>query len=205
MQKTVVFDFDRTLSKKDTNLAFFYFFAKKQKYGSLKLIIYFLYKIIQKFRVISNESLKNIGLSLFVRPLTYENYLELCKLFAKDIEINKEVNKRYDEYCLANENVIILTASIKEYVEFLFPEAKVLGSEIIFNEKGTYLSFHCYGENKLYALNKNNIFQIDDVYTDSLSDLPLVRISKKIFLVKSGIIYTCRSTSDFINKIKNRE
>lgn len=205
MQKTVVFDFDKTLSKKDTNLPFFMFFAKKQKYGYFKLIIYFFYKIIQKFRVISNESLKNKGLSLFVSQLSYEKYLELCKLFAKQIQINEEVKKKYEEYCSANEKVIILTASIKEYVEALFSDAIVLGSELSSDEKGTYLSFHCYGGNKIDILNRNGIFQIDDVYTDSISDMPIVRISKKIFFVKSGRIYPCISASDFIKKIKNYE
>ena len=75
---------------------------------------------------------------------------------------------------------------------------KIIGSKI--NIEKNQLEFNCYGENKILALNNEKINCIDVFYTDSISDLPLAKLSKKIILIKNDKMIECNNIEDFIKK-----
>jgi HAD superfamily phosphoserine phosphatase-like hydrolase len=56
-------------------------------------------------------------------------------------------------------------------------------------ETGHILGENCYGTEKVLRFREAfPLAQIDEFYSDSLSDLPMARISRKAFLVRKGII-----------------
>ena len=57
-----------------------------------------------------------------------------------------------------------------------------------------------FSKEKILALNNLNINYIDVFYTDSISDLPLAKLSKKIILIKNDKMIACNNIEDFIKK-----
>ena len=76
-KKLIVFDFDKTLTWKDTNLGFFTFAGKRKPFFPIRLLIYIGLKILRKLRLISNVKLKNMGLQLFIGKFPEEMIIEI--------------------------------------------------------------------------------------------------------------------------------
>jgi phosphoserine phosphatase len=201
MKPVIVFDFDKTLTYKDTILDFFIFCSKKNFLLCLRLLFYFFLTILLKFRVINNGLIKELGIKLFVSHLKSEELELLCKDFSKGIKLNKIY---YNDFLKNHPDSIIVSSSFIEYLKFIFPNNLVIASKIKFKEnKPVGLSFNCYGIEKRVKLNEIGIKNIDVLYTDSISDLSIVKISKKIFLVKCDSLVLCRTTEEFLEQLKN--
>jgi HAD superfamily phosphoserine phosphatase-like hydrolase len=197
VDKIVVFDFDKTLTLKDTNLGFYLFAGKKQSFFIIKLIIYFGLMLFRKLRLISNSRLKNFGLYLFLRDKDEKSILTISENYSKCIKMNTIVKDMLQVHKKDNDRVIISTASLSSYVRPIFPEIEVVGSELDFTSMHIKLKTHCYKQKKVEYLNSIGIKKIDIFYTDSLSDLPMVMIAKKIILVKKNEIIAFNSVNDF--------
>ena len=202
MQKIVVFDFDKTLTVKDTNLLFFTFVGRTKSFYYFRLIIYIVFVIIRKFRLISNTLLKNVGLLIFINGKTEKEINELSYNFSRSIKLKKPVVNILKNYITDGKRVIIITASIDKYVKAIFPDVEVIGSLLDFESKYIKLKNHCYHEEKINRLKNIGIFKINILFTDSISDLPLVRISDKINMVNNTDIIECYSEYQFIKAIK---
>ena len=95
-KKIIVYDFDKTLTKKDTLFGFFIFDAKKNIGFYFKVLCYFLFMILVKTSFISNRSLKNVGIKLFLsnlgkeqircKFLNYKSQISFNFLFKKDFK-----------------------------------------------------------------------------------------------------------------------
>ena len=202
-KKTVAFDFDKTLTLKDTNLDFFKFAGKKQKLFELRFSIFFLFKVLRRMRLISNTYLKNLGILLFLKNYSREEYISVARDFARVIQLNHKVKEILHEYRSEKHHVIIITASLSDYVRPLFPNIEIIGSEIDFSNGKLKLKKHCYKEYKIECLKNAGTKKIDVLYTDSLSDIPLVKISSKIYLVTKHKLIPCSSEKEFIKTKKN--
>ena len=89
---------------------------------------------------------------------------------------------------------------LKNVTPIFNTENTVYGSEIKYvDNKVNSLEFNCYGKNKLNLLLEKNIKAIDVFYTDSLSDYPVAKISKKIIIVKNDNYFECSNYKDFLN------
>lgn len=194
----VVYDFDKTLTQKDTLFDFFKFNNKKKFLFFLKTLIYFSSMVLTKFKLISNDTLKNIGIKLFLKNLNEEEINYKFFNYYKTIKYNflfnqtdfKTIDKCY-----------IISASFENYLKPIFPQnVEIIGSTI--NKDNSNLTFNCYAKNKIIALKKLGIDEIDIFYTDSLSDLPLVKLSKKTILVKNDKLIECNTVEDFIRNVK---
>lgn len=198
MSKIIVYDFDKTLTNNDTLLGFLTFNSKKNLLYFLKLFIYFMSMVLTKFKLISNDNLKNIGVILFIKNLTNNELQFKYNNYFKYIDFNflfKETN--FSEL----DNTYIISASFEEYLKPIFPvNIKVIGSRI--DKNRSKLEFNCYGKNKIIALKSENINHIDIFYTDSISDLPLVKIAKKTILIKNNLTIECNSIEDFLRNVK---
>lgn len=202
-EKTIVFDFDKTLTLKDTNLGFFMFLGKRRSLYPLRLIIYLGLVTLRKLRVITNLQLKNMGLSLFAGKQPPNDFMTACHHYASTIVLNDQTQERLVNHREKGDHVIIATASLTDYVRPLFPDIEVFGSELEYFGKGLRLKMHCYQEKKVEVLQQNGIQKIDVLYTDSLSDIHLARMAEEIMLVKKGAIVFCPSIDDFITALKN--
>lgn len=182
-----VFDFDKTLTYKDTLLGFYLeviFINNKIKI--ILLPIYFIFMIFHKYKIIDNECLKKIGVYLFLKNISRIEIEKIATKYSRKVKLNKlyAINKIV-------KNKIILTGSFEIYVKkILEPEYKVYGSKLIFsNDKVQGLKFNMYGENKLIFFKENFSNEtIEEFYTDSLTDLPIMKIANKNYFVKGDKI-----------------
>lgn len=101
MRKIVVFDFDKTLTDIDTTLPFFAFCSKGSRLRLFFLNIYYLLKILSKFKIISVKKEKEIGLLLFC-PRDINEFKRLCYQFSKTISLNDIYFNEYKKYTSGN-------------------------------------------------------------------------------------------------------
>ena len=158
--------------------------------------------ILYKFRVISNSTLKRIGVYLFLRNQSLSILTEKSLDFIKKIKFN-ELFKSYD-FNNPSEEIYIVSASFEIYLRLIFQDSvKIIGSKLITKEGVVQsVGVNCFGEKKVELLNNENIKRIDKLYTDSLSDLPLAKISSLITIVSRDLLIKCNNYSDFKNILK---
>jgi phosphoserine phosphatase len=194
----IVYDFDKTLTDRDTLFGFYKFQAFKSVFYYCKILIYFACMLLAKIKLISNDRLKNIGIQLFLKNLSDEEFKSKCENYKHAIAYNfLYENTNFSKL----ENTYIISASFEDYIKPIFPKhIQVVGSKL--NPIQCTLSFNCYGQNKVAALAKFDIREIDIFYTDSISDLPLVKMAKKTILVKKNKLIECRTINEFIRNAK---
>jgi phosphoserine phosphatase len=201
----VVFDFDKTLTNKDTLWKYFIFCANKKRLSfPFKLLLFGFVLVFVKFKIINNLEFKNIGISLFLKDINLNELTELSFKYSKKI-VKSSIY--FNDYLQIIENkannVYVISASFLEYLQFIFPIDRIIASSMfIKNNKPSKVKYNCYGNNKTKALKAIGIEKIDILYTDSKSDIPLVIIANEIFLVKKNIKLLCKSEMEFLEKLK---
>jgi len=193
----VVFDFDKTLTYRDTLLSFYIHTSKKNFKFPIKLSCYIGLMILSKLKIISNDFLKIKGFNLFLRGLK-DNYIEYkAKNFVSKIDYN-DLYKTFN-FKTKNKKIIIVSASYEIYLKHIFSKnVKVYGSKFI-STKGiaSKFNFNCYSTNKNYILQKNGIKSIGTFYTDSYSDISLAKISKQTIIVNNDKLVKCKNINEF--------
>lgn len=196
MKQVIVYDFDKTLTYKDTLFGFFKHAAKKDVFYPAKLFIYMSYMVNTKLGIASNDRLKSIGIKMFLHNLDLS---ELEKKFESYHETIK-FNKIFDDLSFHKDaDYYIVSASFEEYLKPIFPKTiTVLGSKINYkNNKAKDLGYNCYKENKVSSLKNENIEKIDILYTDSYSDYALAEIAEKIIIIKDDEETVCNNIDEF--------
>jgi len=202
MQKIVVFDFDKTLTYNDTLLGFYLHCNPNIITKSIKFLVYLPFMILFKTSLIKNDTLKKIGIRIFLYKLTKTNLIKYSKSYAKTIIFNS-VFKYFSERVNTKSNkVYIISASFESYLSELFKkyDVKVVGSSFIFdsNNKINGLHNNLYGFAKKKYLNRvEHLKEIHEFFTDSYSDIYLAKIAKKIIVVKKDKLIKCNSLQDF--------
>lgn len=185
--KTIVFDFDKTLTHKDTLFDFFTFVSKKNIFFPLKVFIYFFAMFLHKIKFIRNTSLKKFGIYLFIDGLEKSLFKHKCQKFSETIILNK----LFASIKNINEaNIYIVSASFENYIKYLFPQpVKIVSSKISSISDNKYvLERNAFSSKKVIYLKEEGINFIDQLYTDSLDDLPLAKISSEIYHVRGDMI-----------------
>ena len=191
----VVFDFDKTLTCKDTLFGFYRVCSRKDIAKLVKFLIYAILMVAHKLKFVSNENLKWMGVIVFLRGKSREHITKCANEYSNRIRLSPVYHTEVKRYS----NPYIISASFVDYLIPLFPAATVFGSEIEFDDnKVKSLKKNCYGKDKPQVLEEIGIDHIDILYTDSISDLPLAKISKKIKLVKGDRIIGCHNLKHFI-------
>lgn len=187
-KKIILYDFDKTLTKRDTLLGFYFEVSRYKKQKYLFMPLYFAVMILHKFKLISNTKIKKIGVYLFLKNEVYSEIENISLKYSKKIIFNKLFEKISNKTKMK----IVITASFEIYV------SKVLNSDFIIhgstlkvkNNKIIGLDKNLFGIEKLNFFKKKYPgFQIDEFYTDSYSDLPLLNNAKKKFLIKKNKLY----------------
>jgi len=182
---TVVFDFDKTLTKKDTVLGFL-LFATNKNFISLRLLALIFFAVLHKLKLINNDLLKQKGINLFLKDISEETIKLRAKEYASGIGLN-DVYRTV--FCTQYPTAIIATASFEDYVKPLCKDSLVLGAKLKYtNGKVSGLEQNAYGIQKTALLQEHGIKQIDIFYTDSFSDQPLMDIATEVYLVENDRI-----------------
>ena len=192
MKKGIAFfDFDGTITKKDTLLEFIRFTK-----GSFSFYTGFLvnlpYLFAYKFKIISNQSAKERVLKFFFNGTAVEEFNRKCQQFAELIVPKLVRLKALDEIERLkglNITVVVVSASPENWIEHW---TKALGLELIasrleiLNGKvtGKILGQNCHGDEKVvrikevYDLSSYNIIA---AYGDSGGDKPMLALAEHAY------------------------
>ena len=202
MKKLIVFDFDKTLTYKDS-LRGFYFFASKKGLGfPIKILRYYFLVIKRKLNLISLIDLNYYAIKFFLADYNKNDLNTIGKNYIKRIIFNKIYYEDYAELSRDEENQVIITsASFDVYLRH-FGFKHLLATELEFeNDKPAGIKFLNHRENKLKKIKETGITSIDVLYTDSISDLPLAKIAKQTILIRGDKKIVCNSIEEFLRAI----
>ena len=156
MKKVYAFDFDGTLTTKDTLLEFI-LYAKGSSGFWLGFLRYAHLLVLMKLGFYPNWKAKQKVFAHFFKGMTIAEFDAICQDFAassqnllrpKGIEA---VNKAISE----GSKVLIISASIDNWVQPFFKHVKVLGTKIEVENgvlTGRFQTKNCYGEEKVNRL-----------------------------------------------------
>lgn len=153
MKKIVAFDFDGTLTTRDT-LLMFILDAK----GIDAFIRGFLYRlpliVMMKLRLYPNYQAKQKVFSYFFKGMPLDTFNSLCHHFAKKNRhlLRPDGLNTLKEAQATGAEVVIVSASIDNWVQPFFPDVKVLGTQIEVEDgrlTGRFLTKNCYGQEKV--------------------------------------------------------
>ena len=177
MKKVYAFDFDGTLTTKDTLIEFIRY-AKGSRALGLGFMRYAHLLVLMKMGLYPNYKAKQKVFAHFFKDTTLDDFNALCKAFAASsshllrpnaIEAIKQAIKEGSE-------VLIVSASIDNWVQPFFPQVKVVGTQIeVIDGKltGRFLSKNCYGQekvNRILSLYPNRQDYHLTAYGDSRGD-----------------------------------
>ncbi|WP_422081495.1 HAD family hydrolase [Ulvibacterium sp.] len=195
-RKIIVYDFDKTLTYKDTLFGFFLHSSSKNFLFPFKVLFYYALMIGAWLKLITNTNLKEYGIRLFLKEKRVSYLRKVSTSYVERIRFNK----LFSELNFNDDNIFyIASASFEVYLKIIFPEhVNILASQIKYvNNRVKGLKFNCYGENKINALAKYGVKKIDVLFTDSYNDYPLASISKKIIIVKEDQLIEFNNIESF--------
>ncbi len=153
MRKIAAFDFDGTLTTKDSLLEFIRF-TKGSCNLWLGLLRFCPLLVLMKLGQYPNYKAKQKVFAYFFKGLTMEAFDQLCASFAKEnrhllrplgLETMEKLRKEGAE-------ILVVSASIDNWVQPFFPSVKVLGTQVEVRDghlTGRFLTKNCYGQEKV--------------------------------------------------------
>lgn len=177
-----VYDFDKTIYDGDSSIDFFAFCIKKNKKCLLIIPHIFISMICYKLKIINKESFK----SVFFSFIKYFNNIEIIvDEFWENNEwkikkFYKKKHKKSDYIISASPEFLLKTISKKLSFNLIATQIDATTGKIV--------GKNCYGMEKVNRLRELGINKCNEFYSDSLSDLPLRKISKKGYIVKGEIL-----------------
>lgn len=183
MNQIDVYDFDGTIYNGDSSIDFFLHSLRKKK----RLIKYLpktiLYFILNKLGKIQTKKFKEVFFS-FLKDINdideaVENFWQAYKF---------KINDFFLENINYSKKVYVISASpeflLKPYLSKV-RNVKLIATKM--EKNGEIKGENCKGKEKLKLLYEaEKEFVIDNMYTDSISDLPLVKVSNKAYFVHKG-------------------
>lgn len=192
MKKVVVFDFDGTLTEKDSFVSFIkYVKGERFFYFNLGFIVIFWF--LAKFKLMSTGSAKQMVFRKFFKGMSLTDFNKFSVGFQDTINsiLKQETKKTINYYLSRSYDVLIISASIENWI---LPWANsnhiktVLSTKIEIdndgNLTGNFSSANCRGEEKLRRLlsvypnlKKEQVI----VYGDSSGDKSLMDFAAKSY------------------------
>jgi len=152
-EKILFFDFDGTITTKDTLLEFILYSCDKVKF-LLGFLLYSPLLILMKFGLYPNWKAKQHVFSYFFRGMKIDDFDSVCRRFAVDCRylLRPEAVKDMETAMTEGIKVYVVSASIDNWVQPFFEFAKVLGTQIeVINGilTGRFMTPNCYGPEKV--------------------------------------------------------
>ena len=187
MNKTIVFDFDKTLNYKDSLQELFL-----QEMSAVKFplrVYYFLLAVFSKFKIISVRKEKELMIKLLFQS-DEAVFAKKCQEQAKHLSLNPVFNK-VNKYVEEGDRVIILSASSEYLLKEVFKgvNVEILGTTFCSNNRKIQrINQHPFSNEKYDLLIKHGISNVDEMFYDSHNDECLIPLCKKWNKVKDGVI-----------------
>lgn len=181
MKKLYAFDFDGTLTTRDTLLVFIRYACGTSSFA-LGFLRHAHLLVLMKLHLYPNWKAKQRIFSYFFKGMDLEAFDSLCQHFADDNRhlLRPEGIQTLQQAKAEGAEVLIVSASIDNWVQPFFPDANVLGTKVeVVNGSltGRFLTKNCYGQekvNRILALypDRNTYHLI--AYGDSRGDKELL-------------------------------
>jgi phosphatidylglycerophosphatase C len=192
MQSRIAFfDFDGTITRKDTMLAFI-----RHSKGGVRFYAGFLvnspWLIAFKLGVLSNQAAKERILAFFFRGITLAAFQSACDQFALHVLpglIRPKALLEIERLHQAGVEIVIVSASLGNWISSWSDSKKIdllASSPEIRNGRltGKILGNNCYGEEKVKRIQASYPLQgYTDIYAygDTRGDLPMLRLARISF------------------------
>lgn len=181
MKQIYAFDFDGTLTTRDTLLVFIRYACGTRAF-LLGFLRYAHQLVLMKLGFYPNWKAKQHIFSYFFKGIDLEAFNTLCRQFATD---NRQLLRPEGHQLIAQAqaegaDVLIVSASIDNWVQPFFPEVTVLGTQIEVIDgrlTGRFLTKNCYGQekvNRILALYPDRSSYRLTAYGDSRGDKELL-------------------------------
>lgn len=181
MKSINVYDFDKTIYDGDSSIDFFKFALKRNKRIARRIFPILWAGMLYMLRIKDKDYFKSVFFSFVQDVDTLDEYVsDFWKLQRSKIKKFYLEQHRDDD--------LIISAS----PEFLLgPLAQEVPFDLIATDvdqkTGKLLSKNCYGAEKVKRF-KEKPLEINEFYSDSLSDAPLARIAQAAFMVRGESI-----------------
>lgn len=179
-----LYDFDGTIYDGDSTLDFFFYCLKKKKKIIRYLPIQTFYTFLYFIKIVPKKRWKET----FFKFLKDFNNIDGVVNDFWQLNFRKIKNWYLEQN---HSNDVIISASPEFLLKPIARQLDVLKliATIVDQNTGKFLSENCYGEEKVKRLSDElpNI-TVDEAYTDTLSDKPMIELAKKGYLVKQNKI-----------------
>ena len=153
MNKIYAFDFDGTLTTRDTLLEFIRFACGAPRF-LLGFLLHAPLLVLMKLRLYDNGKAKQRVFTWFFKGMPVEAFDALCQDFAHTHRhlLRPDVVRVLEQALAEGSEVLIVSASIDNWVQPFFPSVTVLGTQIEVADgrlTGRFLTPNCYGQEKV--------------------------------------------------------
>lgn len=195
-RKTIaVFDFDGTITQKDTLLVFIKFSKGKWPFF-FGFLLFSPLIVAMKLKLYPNWKAKQNLFSFFYKGISLEKFNDWGSKFSSEIDKIQQPKalEALKQHKNNGDKVVIISASIENWIK---PWAEKIGADMVLATKiqqdknglltGKFISKNCYGQEKVNRLlemfpNRNDYKLI--VYGDSRGDKELIDIAEEGFYNK---------------------
>jgi phosphatidylglycerophosphatase C len=185
------FDFDGTVTTKDTLLEFIKFTSGNFQFY-LGFLINLPYLIAYKIQLISNHSAKEKILRFFFKDTPLEVFTEYCRIFSNNILpqlIRPKAIEEIESLKRRSVTIVVVSASPENWIEEWAAKYKLelLASKLeVKNNKltGKLLGKNCHGPEKVNRICESydlSNYTIVAAYGDSHGDKPMLQLAKNSF------------------------
>ncbi|MCB0494667.1 MAG: HAD-IB family hydrolase [Cyclobacteriaceae bacterium] len=183
-KRLVLFDFDGTLTKRDSLFAFLKFFKGYNYY--LKNIIASLPVLIgYKLGLLDASDAKEKLLTFFFKNITTGEFESRCKQFSEEqlpLILNRPIVEKFQEHIAQGDRVIIVSASIEKWIKPWANQwdVEVLGTKLATKDgliTGKFEGKNCNGQEKVDRIKSYlNVSEFLEIwaYGDSKGDKPML-------------------------------
>ena len=188
MKKIYAFDFDGTITTKDTLIEFIRY-AKGSMALGLGFMRYAHLLVLMKIGLYPNYKAKQKVFAHFFKDTTLDDFNALCKAFAASSShlLRPNAIEAINHAIKEGSEVLIVSASIDNWVQPFFPQVKVVGTQIeVIDGKltGRFLSKNCYGQekvNRILSLYPNRQDYHLTAYGDSRGDKEMLAFADESY------------------------
>ena len=188
MKKIYAFDFDGTITTKDTLIEFIRY-AKGSMALGLGFMRYAHLLVLMKIGLYPNYKAKQKVFAHFFKDTTLDDFNALCKAFAASSShlLRPNAIEAINHAIKEGSEVLIVSASIDNWVQPFFDDVKVLGTQIeVMDGKltGRFLTRNCYGQekvNRILSLYPNRQDYHLTAYGDSRGDKEMLAFADESY------------------------
>ncbi|WP_375579304.1 HAD family hydrolase [Marivirga tractuosa] len=185
------FDFDGTITRKDSMWLFLKFFSGKRTFY-LRIILLFPALVLFKLGIISSKKIKEIVFNNFFRNFDYSLFEEKCKKFNEQIllyYIRPEASQKIAWHRERGHQIVVVSASPKNWIRYWSENQNIdlIATELeLSNGKltGKIAGQNCKGKQKVVQIKQRyNLenFNLIYAYGDSKGDSEMLSMADKAF------------------------